>query len=265
MVPIPFSKYSIKREALTAQTKNAYRTHLHGGDPNKRIRPRDVDPQQHFCIVQTTKGRIIGYGDNHTPVKEFLPTIHAEGKALANAAAKIHAERGSGYTRRLKVDVIVGRTNGGNSRPCSECSRNLFTNPHFTVRQVIYTDPDGDRDNGYTTTRTTTLYETRFQHITKHNLRRMGFVNPDTNALFNPFNPDATINGEQPAGFRLDALPNPPPQVYDTPAIVAVNNTVDTTGDHHCHGDDQDEMDDEDEDDGEAVQHLDICSSLAHG
>lgn len=215
-----FNHYKNKREAMSSAIINA--------NVKKGASKRGIDPQKHFCIIQTTKGRILACGDNHMPGKSFLPSIHAEGKALTNAAAKIAAERGRGYGRKIKVDIIVARTTGGNSRPCSECARDIYTNNAFTVRSVIYSNPDDT--SGYSTIRSSSLFDTRHQHITKFNLRRMGYLD-DNNALFNPFTADTENNN-----LSHDMDP--------------INDTcnLNKPGATHCHSHDADDMDEEDED-----------------
>lgn len=234
-----FNRYSAKREAISSGPRSILAA-------SKKTR-RNIDPQKHFCIVQTTKGRILACGDNYSTVKSFLPSVHAEGKALSNAIIKVRAERGSRYSRKLKVDIIVARTTGGNSRPCSECAGNIYNNPHFTVRRVIYSDPSSDTGDGYSNIRPGSLYENRYQHISKFNLRRMGYVDKETDTLYNPFNPDAPINGESPTG-RI-------PNYIDDPFTNTVTNNSDTCNEHeHNHGDDLDEEDDADDEDGETPQ-----------
>lgn len=210
---------------------------------------RGIDPNKHFCVIVTTKGRVLACGDNYIPAKGFLPSIHAEVKALSNAAAKVQTERGAGYRHRLKVDVVVARTSGGNSRPCSECASQIFNTPHFNVRRVIYSDPNSsDSGSGYTSIKPGSLYETRYQHISKGNLRRFGFVGPD-GLLHNPYNPNSTtaIGGDKQDGNN--AIPSP----YDPIGQPAANNNCTDCGNNHEHNHGCDVCDDEDDgdDDGE--------------
>jgi len=186
-----FEKYIHKREAMSAHVINTY------GKQSK------IDPQKHVCVIQTTKGRILSVGVNHSIANQCIPSIHAEPHAMTKAVAKLITERGRGF-RPQKVDIVVARTNMGNSRPCSECSHAIFTNPHFNIRNVIYSDPNTTNaagTPGFTSIKANVLFANRFQHITKHNLRQFGFVDPITGALYNPYNP--LQNG---TGFTNDAI-----------------------------------------------------------
>lgn len=204
-----------------------------------------IDPQKHICVIQTTKGRILSIGVNHSIANTCLPSIHAEPHAISKAVAKLTAERGRGF-RPPKVDIVVARTNMGNSRPCSECAYEIFANPYLNIRRVIYSDPtittntntntntsnnstsytsnNNANSNGYTSIRPNDLFDTRYQHITKYNLRQLGFMDPDTNVLYNPYN---LVNTENSC---LDA-------------------DCDASCNHHCHDDDDDESGEESDED----------------
>lgn len=180
-----FESYINKRTAMSAHVINTYGRSSH------------IDPQKHVCVIQTTKGRVLAVGTNHSIANKCLPSIHAEPHAMAKAITKLTAERGRGF-RAQKVDIVVARTNMGNSRPCSECSHAIFTNPHFNIRNVIYSDPQSTNTSntpGFTSIKASSLFANRYQHITKHNLRQSGFVDPITGALYNPYNPQQNNTG----------------------------------------------------------------------
>ena len=133
------------------------------------------EPYKHCALVISRKGggAILGYGANYALSGNY-GSIHAEADALNNAMSFVSRHRSknlSNYKRRQKVDVIVMRTTGGNSRPCYHCiTEQLVDNPVFNVRKVIYSD--NSNDIGYTTTNTNRLYENKEAHFSGFHARQ---------------------------------------------------------------------------------------------
>lgn len=132
-----------------------------------------AEPYKHCALVISRKGggSILGYGANYA-LK--YGSIHAEADALNNAMSFVSRHRSknlSNYKRRQKVDVVVMRTTGGNSRPCYHCiTEQLVDNPVFNVRKVIYSD--NSNETGYTTTNTNRLYENKEEHFSGFHTRQ---------------------------------------------------------------------------------------------
>ena len=127
---------------------------------------RNSEPYKHGALVVSRKGggAIIGYGAN-TFNNEY-GSRHAEDMAFENARRFVSKNKGqnlSNRRHRMKVDIVVLRTTGGNSRPCYHCiTEQLVDNRHFNVRKVIYSDCDVD--GGYVETNCNKLYENRESH-----------------------------------------------------------------------------------------------------
>lgn len=99
--------------------------------------------QAHICAILDKKsGAIIGIGSNrhYSQNKTMYGTVHAETDALTRHQHKIG---------RSKVNLLVIRVTGGNSKPCSDCVNNFAT--RFTnVNRVYYTNiKDGEYGLSY--------------------------------------------------------------------------------------------------------------------
>lgn len=89
--------------------------------------------QAHICAILDKKsGAIIGIGSNrhYSQSKTMYGTIHAETDALTRHSRKLG---------RNKVNLLVVRVTGGNSKPCSDCVNN-FTTRFTNVNRVYYTN-----------------------------------------------------------------------------------------------------------------------------
>jgi tRNA(Arg) A34 adenosine deaminase TadA len=88
-------------------------------------------------------GAPLAYGYN-TYSNGDMTTEHAEAMAFRklNSVRKHMGIRG-----RLSVNILVIRTNGGNSKPCSNCIQRMINySSLYTIRKVYYTnknEPDG--------------------------------------------------------------------------------------------------------------------------
>lgn len=98
----------------------------------------------HMCAI-LRDGIPISYGINSYAVNSN-DTEHAEAQALRKLSERI-GRRSS--TKKITIDIIIVRTNGGNSRPCDRCI-NMMQNysNRFSIRYIYYTfrdDPSGIR------------------------------------------------------------------------------------------------------------------------
>jgi cytidine deaminase len=125
-----------------------------------------VEPFKHGAVIISRKGKgaVISYGANTYNIN--YGSKHAEEMAFTNAKRFLQSRKSknlSNMKRRIKVDIVVLRTTGNNSRPCNHCiTTQLSNNRLFNVRKVIYSD--GDVEGGYITTSTNKLYENKNAH-----------------------------------------------------------------------------------------------------
>tara|TARA_B100001964_G_C14210800_1_gene590428 strand:- start:912 stop:1463 length:552 start_codon:yes stop_codon:yes gene_type:complete len=105
----------------------------------KRRTPRKLEKFKHSAII--FKGNIkrsvniLSTGLNHYKTNIRLPSIHAE----------MHAGNCLPFSRRIqKVNLFVGRPNGGMSKPCSQCIKYLdnLCNKGYRVTNIFYTIGD---------------------------------------------------------------------------------------------------------------------------
>ena len=95
----------------------------------------------HMCAILTTHGQPIVFGSNEYTPKSKIdgPTRHAEVSAFVKLCKKIKWTK-----RRMYVDVIVVRTTGGNSRPCTSCHAFMSQmSSRFKIRNVYFTNTSG--------------------------------------------------------------------------------------------------------------------------
>jgi len=91
----------------------------------------------HMCAILDQSGAPISYGTNVFNIK--TPTTeHAEAQALRKLM-----ERLGRTTKKLKIDILVVRTNGHNSKPCDRCIRRMEElQARFTIRHIYFTHED---------------------------------------------------------------------------------------------------------------------------
>ncbi len=92
----------------------------------------------HMCAILDTCGNPLIYGTNvfniRTPTTE-----HAEAQAIRKFFEKFSSHK----KRATKVDIIVVRTNGYNSKPCNRCIEEMQRVRGFIkIRYVYYTHED---------------------------------------------------------------------------------------------------------------------------
>ena len=92
----------------------------------------------HMCAILDTCGNPLIYGTNVFNVR--TPTTeHAEAQALRKFLEKYsYFEK-----RKFKVDILVVRTNGHNSKPCNRCIEEMERlRGKIQIRHVYYTHED---------------------------------------------------------------------------------------------------------------------------
>jgi cytidine deaminase len=92
---------------------------------------------EHICVIMTTNGAPLAYGYNTYKTDDYT-TEHAE----AMAFRKLNCVRKKlGIRGRLNVNLLVVRTNGGNSKPCSKCIECMQSYADkYNVRKVFYSN-----------------------------------------------------------------------------------------------------------------------------
>ena len=91
----------------------------------------------HMCAILTTSGIPIMFGSNfyNIPRGSVKSTEHAESIALSKLAAKMGRVR-----RKIHIDILVVRTNMGNSMPCDRCMQKISeAGQRFHIRYIYYT------------------------------------------------------------------------------------------------------------------------------
>lgn len=119
-----------------------------------------------MSAVISPSGNVLGIGYNHYP-NSHVNSIHAEIHSVINAINNI--VRKDGRTRISKspmpVNILVIRTNGGNSRPCQNCIHKLADNPYINVQKVYYS-----MDNNIAVETMGNLIVNSDQHISRGNI-----------------------------------------------------------------------------------------------
>ena len=98
-----------------------------------------------MSAVISSSGNILGIGYNHYPNSSYH-SVHAEIHSVTNAINNIIRKEGRDRLTKspLAVNIIVVRTNGGNSRPCNNCIHQLADNPYINVQKVFYSMPNNN-------------------------------------------------------------------------------------------------------------------------
>jgi cytidine deaminase len=88
----------------------------------------------HMCAILDTCGNPLMYGTNIFNIK--TPTTeHAEAQALRKLLEKYCYDK-----RKFKVDILVIRTNGYNSKPCGRCIQEMERlRGRLQIRNIYYT------------------------------------------------------------------------------------------------------------------------------
>lgn len=132
------------------------------------VKLNNIEKFRHMASIVTQNGHILSTGNNY--MLNAIPiSIHAEHDAI-NKAIKSIIRKGDRHKLKktpMKVNIYVVRDNGRNSRPCNDCITNrIANNPYFNIKNIIYTHEDGI--DGTITESRQSLYQNRYEHITRH-------------------------------------------------------------------------------------------------
>jgi cytidine deaminase len=101
----------------------------------------ELKKSNHMCAILDVNHNPLIFGYNYYNVKNDR-TVHAEVDAFNKLVNKLGRIR-----RKITIDIIIVRTNGGNSFPCHQCQKKMFDMCNkFTIRNIYYTSNDYDID-----------------------------------------------------------------------------------------------------------------------
>ena len=93
----------------------------------------------HMCMITTKKGVPLSYGYNAYDNKMNI-SEHAETMALRKLIERYNF---LGIGKKVTCYMVVVRTNGGNSKPCSKCIETFLKYHHIiTLKYIYYTHED---------------------------------------------------------------------------------------------------------------------------
>ncbi len=105
---------------------------------------KSLRARMHTCVIFDTNGTplVRGYNDFNirTPTTE-----HAEAMAMRKLLSYIRAKN---LRSHLIVNLLVVRTNGGNSKPCENCIHRMYNySQYFTIKKIYYsnTEPESNK------------------------------------------------------------------------------------------------------------------------
>lgn len=125
------------------------------------------DKYKHMCVILDKGGEalITGYNIFKTNSPQ---TKHAEAMAMRKFQLKYGRPK-----RRIAVDILVVRTNGGNSKPCIKCLAQMELFSHIVNIKNIYYSHE-DEPSGIRKEKFTSLSESDDKHVSsywRHQLR----------------------------------------------------------------------------------------------
>jgi cytidine deaminase len=95
---------------------------------------KSMTNSNHMCAI-LKDGAPISYGTNVYATNGCV-TEHAEAQALRRLC-----ERMGRNAKKIKIDILVVRTNGSNSKPCNRCVNYMDTlTSKFNINKIYYTD-----------------------------------------------------------------------------------------------------------------------------
>ncbi len=105
---------------------------------------KSLRARMHTCVIFDTNGTPLAYGYNDFNVRSST-TEHAEAMAMRKLLAAIKAKKPRAH---LIVNLLVVRTNGGNSKPCENCIRRMCNySQYFTIKKIYYSNSAADSDD----------------------------------------------------------------------------------------------------------------------
>lgn len=91
----------------------------------------------HMCAI-LKECEPISYGTNMYTIND-VSTEHAEAQALRKLTERLGRRN---IAKKITIDILVVRTNGGNSKPCERCINNMSLYcTRFNIRNIYYTHP----------------------------------------------------------------------------------------------------------------------------
>ena len=130
----------------------------------------------HMCAVLDQSGAPISFGTNVFNTKPSI-TEHAEVQALRKLM-----ERLGRTTKKLKIDILVVRTNGCNSKPCDSCIRRMEElQARFNIRHIYFTHED--ESDGIRCVKFCKLVQEPVRHYSSYerNIRRRNYLHDCNN------------------------------------------------------------------------------------
>ena len=100
-----------------------------------------ISYSKHMCAI-LKNGVPIEYGTNvYTPNVTIME--HAESQAFKKLLRRLKIKNKLSSSKRIKVDVLIIRTNGSNSRPCIRCIQEMnHLKDKINIRTIHYTTKD---------------------------------------------------------------------------------------------------------------------------
>jgi cytidine deaminase len=98
-----------------------------------------ITKSNHMCAILDINGNPLIFGSNFYNTKINI-TTHAEVDAFDKLVNKMGRTR-----RKITIDLVIIRTNGGNSKPCEDCQKKIhMMSIRFCIRNIYYTNNDYD-------------------------------------------------------------------------------------------------------------------------
>ena len=124
------------------------------------------DKYKHMCVIIDHNGEILIEGYNIFKTNS-CETVHAEAMALQRFYFKFGKPK-----RRFNVDILVVRTNGGNSKPCINCLKTMQRYSNIiNIKNIYYShedEPTGIRKDKFST-----LLNSNDKHVSSYHRHKM--------------------------------------------------------------------------------------------
>lgn len=108
---------------------------------------RTMRDRMHSCVIFDKNGTPLVYGYNSVNIR-YPTTEHAEEMAMRKLFVKLKVK---GIRSDIVVNILIVRTNGGNSKPCINCINKMQRySKYFTIRKIYYSNSTNNTyDNMY--------------------------------------------------------------------------------------------------------------------
>ena len=124
------------------------------------------DKYKHMCVIIDHNGEILIEGYNIFKTNS-CETVHAEAMALQRLYFKFGKPK-----RRFNVDILVVRTNGGNSKPCINCLKTMQRYSNIiNIKNIYYSHED--ELSGIRKEKFTALLKSDDKHVSSYYRHRM--------------------------------------------------------------------------------------------